>query len=484
MKKSVLSALLAALMLAQAFPVTVMAAEPVDTNTTTEVVTTSKFSTTERENKNGTKSTVIKIGDKTVEITKGDKYQVVTELDKGKVERFTIVMSGKTDTATMIEIPVDLGKEFKTNWVKATYLNGKAETVFAKYDSDNMTFSFEVKGSCVASIVDDYTLDNSENEKEEVSGNGCTVTKRINKNGSSSTIVVTGKKVVEITTYDDYEVVLTKETGKVPNIKVSVNESIKNQTLMIEAPIDLSIATRAGWVSTTYADDNKQEYISAKYDNSNKILYFEMNESASVDIVDNFPAKKPVVAEKVLPFKDVTKNDWYYEAVEFVYDNQIMVGTSDVTFAPNQTITRAMVVTMLHRLEGKPLTTNKLTFKDVEEDKWYTEAVRWANKAGIVSGYNEDTFGTNDAITREQMLVILYRYAQYKKIDVKLDKNADKMAFNDIDKIGDWAKPAAEWAYANGIVKGANTYLMPQDNATRAQTASMFATVIKTIVKK
>ena len=296
-------------------------------------------------------------------------------------------------------------------------------------------------------------------------------------------IVVNGKKVTEITTYDDYEVVITTETGKTPSIKVCVDDDVKADTIMVEAPINLAFNTRAGYVLATYADDNKQEYIYAKYDNANKILSFEIGESATVEIVDNFPSKKPVTEEEVkkLPFKDVTDSDWYYDAVQFVYEKGIMVGTSDVTFAPNQTITRAMVVTMLHRMEGKPLTTNKITFKDVEEGTWYTEAIRWANKAGIVSGYSEDTFGTNDAITREQMLVILYRYAMYKKIDVKLDKDAEKMAFNDNDKIADWVRPAAEWAYANGIVKGANTYLMPKDNATRAMTASMFQSFISNI---
>ena len=478
--------MLAVLMMLQAMPMTVFAATtPPATNTPVEEAPTTSvggYTVTERENKNGSKTTVFELEDTTVEITTYENYQVIVERNKNESPKIAISM--KRDVKNiMAEVPTDLGKHFKTNWLNVTYTNGEKEFVFAKYDSDNKILSFEMKTSGTATIIDDYVTPDKEDDKP--SGDACAVTKRENKNGSVSLIVVNGKKVTEITTYEDYEVVVALETGKTPNIKVCVDDDVKTKTVMVEAPINLAFSTRAGYVLATYADDGKQEYIYAKYDNGSKILHFEIAESATVEIVDNFPSKKPVTEEEVkkLPFKDVTDSDWYYEAVQFVYEKGIMVGTSDVTFAPSQTITRAMVVTMLHRMEGKPLTNNKITFKDVEDGTWYTEAIRWANKAGIVSGYSEDTFGTNDAITREQMLVILYRYAMYKKIDVKLDKDAEKMAFNDNDKIADWVRPAAEWAYANGIVKGANTYLMPKDNATRAMTASMFQSFISNILK-
>lgn len=500
MKKIILSTLLAALMLVQAVPMTVLAA---DTATPTandsikdeikEAVGTltniAGVSKTERTNKNGSKTIVFSFDGKSIEITNYEGIQVITEIQKDKLPNITVIID-KNLNNPMIEVPVDLGGYFKTNWVDANYYDKTQEYLFAKYDSDNKILSFQMKKTGSISIIDDYTFEKPEDGKkpegEDKVEDGSFTTKRENKNGSVTNIVVTGGKVTEITSYEKFQVILVNETGKAPVISVSFNEGKRPAKMMIEVPINMGYNSRAGWVDATYAD-GKQEYIFAKYDNTNNILSFELTKDAKIEIVGNFTPEKPVrpetPVEKKFPFTDVNNTDWYYDAVKYVYDNEIMVGVSDVKFAPNETITRAMVVTMLHRMEGKPITKNTITFKDVESDKWYTEAIRWAANAKIVSGYNSEEFGTNDAITREQMLTILYRYAQYKKVDVKLDKDADKMAFIDGNKVGDWARPAAEWAYANGIISGYNSYLMPQDNATRAMAAAMIEVFNTEIVK-
>lgn len=145
-------------------------------------------------------------------------------------------------------------------------------------------------------------------------------------------------------------------------------------------------------------------------------------------------------------------------------------------------MTRAMLVTVLHRLEGTPATTGN-TFSDVASGKWYTNAVVWANVKGIVKGYDSDTFGTNDFITREQLATILYRYAQYKGYDVSVGEDTNILSYEDAFNISEYAIPAVQWACGAGIMQGDAAKLDPQGNATRAQVAAMLMRFIENVVK-
>ena len=116
-------------------------------------------------------------------------------------------------------------------------------------------------------------------------------------------------------------------------------------------------------------------------------------------------------AASVSPFGDVQSTDWYYDEVQYVYENGLMSGTSATTFSPDTTTTRGMIVTILHRLEGTPAVSTSGTFADVTAGRYYTDAVEWASANGIVGGYGNGRVGPNDPITREQMAAILYRYA-------------------------------------------------------------------------
>ncbi|MBR5283585.1 MAG: S-layer homology domain-containing protein, partial [Clostridia bacterium] len=122
--------------------------------------------------------------------------------------------------------------------------------------------------------------------------------------------------------------------------------------------------------------------------------------------------------KEAVSFTDVAENSWYYDDVRFVVENGLMGGTSEDTFSPDLSMTRAMLVTVLYRMEGQPAVSGSSTFADVAPGQYYTDAVLWAAKHGIVGGYDEDTFGTNDNITREQMAVILYRYAEHEGYDL------------------------------------------------------------------
>ena len=171
-------------------------------------------------------------------------------------------------------------------------------------------------------------------------------------------------------------------------------------------------------------------------------------------------------------FTDVSRNDWFYGDVSYVYENGIMDGVSAETFAPNATLTRGMIVTILYRMENKPAVTGASKFTDVDANEWYGAPVAWAAENGIVTGYSETTFGPNDPVTREQLAAILYRYAVYKGMSaVTLEQNLSR--FTDADQISAYAVPAMNWAVGKGLINGADGKLSPKASATRAQVAAI-----------
>lgn len=177
-------------------------------------------------------------------------------------------------------------------------------------------------------------------------------------------------------------------------------------------------------------------------------------------------------AASLLPFSDVDTDDWFYDAVTFVYNNGLMTGTSATTFEPNTTTTRGMIVAILNRLEGSP-TAASAGFNDVAEGDWYADAVNWAASVGVVSGMGEGLFAPNAAITREQMAAILHNYAAYKGYDVS--GRADISGYSDADQVSAWAGEAVQWAVAESLIAGVTIdTLDAQGSATRAQVAAIF----------
>lgn len=171
-------------------------------------------------------------------------------------------------------------------------------------------------------------------------------------------------------------------------------------------------------------------------------------------------------------FSDVKSNSWYHSAVEYVSSKGIMTGVSGNSFGPNIDTTRGMIVTILYRLENQPAGAEAAAFGDVKATQYYANAIAWANANGIVTGYGNGLFGPNDAITREQMAAILYRYAQYKGYDVSA--SADLTAFSDAVNVSGYAVDAMKWANAAGLINGVtSSTLVPENSAVRAQAASI-----------
>ena len=172
-----------------------------------------------------------------------------------------------------------------------------------------------------------------------------------------------------------------------------------------------------------------------------------------------------------LPFPDVTEGDWFYDAVRYAYENSLMDGVGDSLFAPNSETTRAQLVTILYRLAGEPEVSGTSGFSDVAAGTWYTDAVAWAAQNGIVNGVSDTEFAPGDDITREQLVTVLYRYAESKGYDVSA--SADLSGYPDAGQVQDYAQPAMAWAVAEGIVEGMDGTLNPAGNATRAQIATI-----------
>lgn len=198
--------------------------------------------------------------------------------------------------------------------------------------------------------------------------------------------------------------------------------------------------------------------------------------ASAVTVTGSFKAETP--APVALPFTDVKSGNWFYDAVKYAYEQGLMTGTSATTFAPNGTMNRAMIVTVLYRLEKSPAVTGASKFTDVPAGQWYSDAVAWAAANKIVNGYDETTFGPMNAVTREQMAAILFRYEQYKGLEnVTLEENLNR--FPDQNKISAYAIPALQWAVGQKIINGnADGTLDPTGTATRAQVAQIFTNLL------
>ena len=192
---------------------------------------------------------------------------------------------------------------------------------------------------------------------------------------------------------------------------------------------------------------------------------------------------EPVETPWVNHFTDVKETDWFYNNVGYAYENGLMTGTSTepMKFSPHDATNRAMLVTILYRLEGSPEMTAPNVFADVNDDTYYVKAVIWASENKIVSGYGNGKFGPLDILTREQMASMMFSFAKYKGYNVT--GVADLSVFEDAESISPWAKEAMAWAYDKGLILGSGKKLAPDGKAERCQTAAILQRFIETIAK-
>ncbi len=203
----------------------------------------------------------------------------------------------------------------------------------------------------------------------------------------------------------------------------------------------------------------------------------------STFIVTN-ETEKEVVAQPqngAMNFSDVKENQWFYEAVKFVYEAGLMNGEGENSFNPNGNLNRAMLVTILYRLEQSPEVTTASKFTDVKAGQWYSEAVIWASENGIVNGYEDNTFKPMNNVSREEMAAMLMRYAKFKQIDVSATK--DISGYQDAAQVAEWAKQNMAWSNSAGLIQGdEHNNLNPQGKATRAEAAMILMRLVKNVL--
>jgi hypothetical protein len=234
--------------------------------------------------------------------------------------------------------------------------------------------------------------------------------------------------------------------------------------------VEFTFLPDEGWMVENVCVDGKDKGAIESY------TYRDLAMDARIEVV---------FAEKVvyqMNFVDVTESQWFYEDVYFAASTGLFNGTDGLTFLPNAPMTRAMLVTVLYRLEGEPAIYGSNAFTDVAIGGWYADAVAWASRNGLVNGYDNSKFGVNDNVTREQMAAILYRYAQYKGYDTSEENKLTH--YSDYSEMSLYALQAMKWANAEGLITGRTAAtLAPKGSATRAEVAAIFHRFAETIAK-
>ena len=255
---------------------------------------------------------------------------------------------------------------------------------------------------------------------------------------------------------------ITVEQPDHGTVTVTPNRATQGTTVTITATPDQGYQVNAVTVTDRFGDAVRVT------ENSDGTYTFTMP-NGQVTITATFVETEAPVGE---PFLDVNEGDWFYDAVAYAYENGLMDGVGGNRFAPNSATTRAQLVTILYRMEGQPVVSGDLPFTDVEAGTWYTNAVVWAAQNGIVNGVGDDPFAPGNDLTREQLVTILYRYAESKGYDVSA--SADLAGYPDGEEIQAYAREAMAWAVAENIIQGMeDDTLKPAGNASRAQIATI-----------
>lgn len=319
-----------------------------------------------------------------------------------------------------------------------------------------------------------------------VAKDGTTTTVETKKDGTVTRTVKTDKGVVG-TTIMDQNGIVTRVTATVPDsaaqvedkvmlpVKVSassdskaalpveINMSGADTEVKVKIPVEL---VTPGTVAVIIKSDGTEEIVKNSVSTGDGVT-LAIKGDTKVKIVDN--SKN---------FSDVPATSWAADAVAFASGHQLFIGTSETTFSPDEPMTRGMLTVVLHNLENNPEYIYDLSFEDVHKDSWYADAVQWAATEGIVGGYGDGRFGADDPVTREQLAVMLWRYASGPKSEHSL------AGFTDAGQISDYARQAIAWANEEKILNGnGDGILEPKGQATRAQLAQMLKNFLESLVK-
>ena len=266
--------------------------------------------------------------------------------------------------------------------------------------------------------------------------------------------------------------VLNAVTGEVGTVQLSLAHDGEFGFIMtLSAPLGRDNADY--WANLYWYNERTEEleFQQAARIGRDGTAEFDLDHASDYAIVIDDRSHEPVD----LPFNDVPEGYWAYGAIQYVYGEGLMAGTSGSTFSPEGTTTRGQIVTILWRLSGSPVVNYLMDFDDVDPAAYYAEAIRWATSEGIAGGYGGGVFGPDDPITREQLAVMLYRYAQHEGCDVSIGEDTNILSYADAFTVSEYAVSALQWACGAGIISGTGdgSTLTPQGEATRAQAATV-----------
>ena len=244
-------------------------------------------------------------------------------------------------------------------------------------------------------------------------------------------------------------------------------ENVASQTVESGAEIELPQAVREGYDFLGWELNDETYAAGEKYTVTSSVTFTAQWQESDEDGGNGDE-------EWENPYADVAANQWFYAAVQYVSENKLMNGVAENAFGPDIHTTRGMLVTILHRMEGEPQA-GEHSFTDVAEDKYYADAVAWAAENDIVNGYSDTVFAPEKAMSREEMAVVLYRYAQYKGWDVSAQGDLSRYA--DSESVSAWSAEAMTWAVGAKVMDGMDGRLAPQGDALRSQTATVLMRV-------
>ena len=266
--------------------------------------------------------------------------------------------------------------------------------------------------------------------------------------------------------------VLNAVTGEISTVQLSLaHDGEFGFTMTLSAPLGRDNADY--WANLYWYNERTEEleFQQAARIARDGTAEFALDHASDYAIVIDDRSHEPVD----LPFTDVPEGYWAYDAIQYVYGEGLMAGTSGSTFNPEGTTTRGQIVTILWRLSGSPVVNYLMDFDDVDPAAYYAEAIRWATSEGIAGGYGGGVFGPDDPITREQLAVMLHRYAQHEGYDVSIGEDTNILSYADAFTVSEYAVSALQWACGAGIISGTGdgSTLTPQGEATRAQAATV-----------
>lgn len=266
--------------------------------------------------------------------------------------------------------------------------------------------------------------------------------------------------------------VLNAVTGEIGTVQLSLaHDGQFGFTMTLSAPLGRDNADY--WANLYWFNERTEEleFQQAARIAKDGTAEFDLDHASDYAIVIDDRSHEPVD----LPFADVPEGYWAYDAIQYVYGEGLMAGTSGSAFSPEGTTTRGQIVTILWRLSDSPVVNYLMDFDDVDPAAYYAEAIRWATSEGIAGGYGGGVFGPDDPITREQLAVMLHRYAQHEGYDVSIGEDTNILSYADAFTVSEYAVSALQWACGAGIISGTGdgSTLTPQGEATRAQAATV-----------